>query len=113
MCKLKRSLYGLKQSSRCWNATFREHMESMGYKQSAADPCVFSLIGEHGITIVAVYVNDLIVITKTEEDMLKIKSKLSTHFEMKDMGKLHYCLGVTVEQDKDQGNICMHQSNIF
>ena len=40
VCKLKRSLYGLKQSPRCWNKVYQEQMESMGFKQSAADPCV-------------------------------------------------------------------------
>lgn len=60
VCKLKRSLYGLKQSSRCWNATLKEYLESQGYKQSNADPCVFSFIGDNGVTLVAVYVYDLL-----------------------------------------------------
>ena len=108
VCKLKKSLYGLKQSSRCWNTAFRHYMESIGFKQSTADPCVYIQIADT-ITIVAVYVDDLIVITKTPEEMTRIKETLATQFKMKDMGPLHYCLGISIEQDKDQKCIWVHQ----
>ena len=71
VCKLKKSLYGLKQSPRCWNTAFREYMESIHYKQSAADPCVFIKAEKEGITIVAVYVDDLIIFAKTAERWMK------------------------------------------
>ena len=41
VCKLKKSLYGLKQLPRCWNEKLCEHLKSLGFKESAADPCVF------------------------------------------------------------------------
>ncbi len=41
VCKLKKSLYVLKQSPRCWNKAFHDYMEQIGFKQSAADPCVY------------------------------------------------------------------------
>ena len=41
VCKLNKSLYGLKQSPRCWNAVFTEYMEQAGFVQSSADSCVF------------------------------------------------------------------------
>ena len=108
VCKLKKSLYGLKQSPRCWNTAFRQYMESIGFKQSTADPCVYIQIADT-ITIVAVYVDDLIVITKTPEEMMRIKETLATQFKMKDMGPLHYCLGISIEPDKDQKCIWVHQ----
>ena len=73
VCKLKKSLYGLKQSPRCWNTAFREYMESIHYKQSAADPCVFIKTEKEGITIVAVYVDDLIIFAKTAEKVDEVK----------------------------------------
>ena len=109
VCKLKRSLYGLKQSPRCWNATFREHLESTHFRQSTADPCVFIRTEETGVTIVAVYVDDLIIITKTPERMEEVKSNLAAKFKMKDLGKLHYCLGITIEQDNKRKCLWLHQ----
>ena len=41
VCKLKKSLYGLKQSPRCWNEKLCEHLKSLGFKESVADPCIF------------------------------------------------------------------------
>ena len=91
VCKLKKSLYGLKQSPRCWNKAFKEHMKSANFKQSTADLCIFTKTEESGeITIVAVYVDDLIVATKTTE-MNEIKRSLTSRFKMKDLGKLHHC----------------------
>ena len=57
---------------------------------------------ERGVTIVAVYVDDLIIITKTAEQMEEVKRNLTARFKMKDLGKLHYCLGITFEQDEKQ-----------
>ena len=61
VCKLKKSLYGLKQSPRCWNEKLCEHLKSLGFKESAADPCVFIRQKEE-LQIIAVYVDDLILL---------------------------------------------------
>ena len=58
VCKLKRSLYGLKQSSRCWNTVFKQCMESINFKQCTADPCIFVTGEEADLTIIAVYVDN-------------------------------------------------------
>ena len=91
VCKLNESLYGLKQSLRCWNTVFREYMETIHFKPSTADPCVYVQGGED-MTIVAVYVDDLIIVTKTPEEIRKVKEYLEACFKMKDRGKSHYCL---------------------
>ena len=101
VCKLKKSLYGLKQAPQCWNLAFKKHMESIGFRQTTADPCVYVRFGD-AIAIVAVYVNDLILITKTPTEMEELKSMVAMRFKMKDMGRLHYCLGVSIECDEQQ-----------
>ena len=58
VCRLKKSLYGLKQSPRCWNKEFQEYMKSTGFTQCTADPCVFVRVIGDNLTIVAVYVDD-------------------------------------------------------
>ena len=109
VCKLKRSLYGLKQSSRCWNTVFKQYMESINFKQCTADPCIFVTDEEADLTINAVYVDDLIVIAKTPETIKKIKESLAARFKMKDLGKLHYCLGISIQHDEERGSLWMDQ----
>ena len=106
VCKLKKSLYGLKQSPRCWNKAFCEYIETIGFRQNAADPCVFTRIVDT-VTIVAVYVDDMIIISATSEEMEEVKQSLADRFKMKDMGPLHYCLGVSIIQE--EGCIFLHQ----
>ena len=108
VCKLKKSIYGLKQSPRCWNSAFHQHMEQLGFKQSSADPCVYIQTGD-SLNIIAVYVDDLILICKSEEEMLKLKRSLSARFSTKDMGELHYCLGINIFQDKEQKCLWLNQ----
>ena len=61
------------------------------------------------VEIVAVYVDDLILITETPDGMQHIKESLSTIFKMKDLGKLHYCLGVNVHVDEKITYLCQSQ----
>ena len=87
VCKLKKSIYGLKQSPRCWNERFCEHLKSLGFKESGADPCVF--IRENSkkkLEVIAVYVDDLLLIAETLEEIEQMKRSLSDTFKMKDMG---------------------------
>ena len=95
VCKLKQSLYGLKQSPRCWNHTLDAHLKDMGYVQSTNDPCIYtSSDGEH--TIIGVYVDDFVIAAKNPERIKHVKLALSQKFEVKDLGELHYFLGVKV-----------------
>ena len=109
ICKLKKSLYGLKQSPRCWNTTFTEFLESIKFKQNDADPCVFIRAEGKDVTIVAVYVDDLIIITQGPDKMKEVKESLMAHFKMKDSGKIHYCFGISIEYDDSNKCIWMHQ----
>ena len=80
------------------------------FTQSTADPCVFIKTGDmREIIIVAVYIDDLIIITKTPEKIAEIKSNLSLKFKMKDLGKLHQCLGMIIEHDEKRRCLWLHQ----
>ena len=108
VCKLNKSLYGLKQSPRCWNKVLTEFMKSVGFTQSSADPCIY-VRDTSSLTIVAAYVDDLIIANKTEKEMQEVKQQLQCQFRMKDMGELHYCLGITISHDQTNMTIEMHQ----
>ena len=91
LCKLKQSLYGLKQSPRCWNYTLDAHLKSMGYVQSTSDPCIYTS-AEGETSIIGVYVDDFVIAAETTEKIKEIKTALSQKFEVKDLGELHYFL---------------------
>ena len=96
VCKLKRSIYGLKQSPRCWNIALDTHLRSLNLQQSQADPCVYTSRGEETV-IVAIYVDDILIATENEKTMLKVKKMISEKFDVKDLGELRSFLGVKVE----------------
>ena len=105
--KLRRSIYGLKQSPRCWNKVFSDYLEGIGLTQSKADPCIY--IKLEPFVILAVYVDDLIIMTKSEDQMMTIKEDLKRGFKMKDLGELHYCLGISIVKDHRRGSMYLHQ----
>ena len=102
VCKLKKSLYGLKQSSRCWNTTLDCHLKEMGFSQSTSDPCIYVDTGGDGFCI-GVYVDDMILAGPTDHRMREVKDTLSQRFDIKDLRKLHHFLGVVVELDEEKG----------
>ena len=67
--QLKKFLYGLKQSPRCWNTMLTEFLESNHFKRNTADGCVFVRIVDSIPIVVAVYVDDLIILVKALETM--------------------------------------------
>ena len=105
VCKLKKSIYGLKQSSRCWSKAFTGFMTEIGFKQSTLDPCVF-MRTRHELEILAVYVDDLILIRVDE-----LKRALKERYKMKEMSELSHILGITVVQDKE--NNCLSSSEVL
>ena len=113
VCKLKRSLYGLKQSARCWNAELDGQLKKMKFTQSSHDPCIYSRFSNGKIFIIAVYVDDIILAGESEEDIEHAKESLSRRFDVEDMGRIHYFLGVKVVQDQNLSSIWIGQSSFI
>ncbi|KAM1225989.1 hypothetical protein ACFX2G_045625 [Malus domestica] len=106
--RLRRSLYGLKQSGRMWYNRLSEYLTSQGYVNNELCPCVFIKKSHSEFAIVAVYVDDMNLIG-TPEELARTASHLKSKFEMKDLGKTRYCLGLEIEHCSD--GILVHQSN--
>ena len=104
VCKLRKSIYRLKQSPRCLNSALNTQLKTMGFNQSASDPCIYTPLEE--MFILAVYVDDIVLAGKTDERVEEVKKK---RFEVKDMGELYYFLGVTVEQDQTSERVWIGQ----
>ncbi|PRQ26842.1 putative RNA-directed DNA polymerase [Rosa chinensis] len=100
VCKLKKSLYGLKQSPRAWFGRFSKSMRMFGYKQSNSDHTLFIKRRQDKITALIVYVDDMIVTGDDLKEIEALQKYLSKEFEMKDLGQLKYFLGIEVARSK-------------
>nr|GFA16775.1 putative ribonuclease H-like domain-containing protein [Tanacetum cinerariifolium] len=96
VCRLKKSLYGLKQSLRAWFGRFTLAMRKYGFKQSNSDHTLFLKRKGKLITCLIIYVDDMIITGNDEEEMTRLRTNLFKEFEMKDLGKLEYFLGIEV-----------------
>lgn len=115
VCKLKKSLYGLKQSARCWNLSMDRFLKESGYRQSNADPCIYSKavsgLNESNLMIVALYVDD-IILASNNIDVLQIeKEELKKKFEMEDQKEVHYCLGMTIKRQRRNKIMVINQKS--
>ena len=82
VCKLIRSLYGLKQSSRCWSECFTNFIKSLGFQASKADPCLF-IKNKHIKIYLAIYVDDGLIICRDKEEIEIIINHLQQRFKIK------------------------------
>ena len=105
--KLQRSLYGLKQSGRMWYNRLSEYLLKEGYVNNPICPCVFIKKSETGFAIIAVYVDDLNLVG-TPEELTKTVEYLKKEFEMKDLGKTKFCIGLQIEHFPN--GVLVHQS---
>ncbi|KAH9696724.1 reverse transcriptase Ty1/copia-type domain-containing protein [Citrus sinensis] len=101
VCKLKKSLYGLKQSPRAWFDRFAKAVVRLGYTQCQADHTLFLRTSQaEKISLLIVYVDDIILSRNDEEELQKLKKQLAQEFEVKDLGNLKYFLGMEVARSK-------------
>ena len=105
--KLQQSLYGLKQSGQMWYTHLSQYLLKEGYVNYPICPCVFIKKTAIGFTILVVYVDDLNLIG-TPEELINIAYYLKKEFEMKDLGKTKYCLGLQIECCSN--GVFIHQS---
>ena len=98
--KLKKSLYGLKQEPRTWYDIIDGFLSSLGFTKSKANSNLYYKVEEGNPVILLPYVDDLFV-TGMDGLITDTKRKLAVEFEMKDLGMLHYFLGMEVWQNVD------------
>ena len=96
MCRLRKSLYGLKQSPRNWFDKFSQTIEIFDMLKSKSDYSIFYKNSSFGIILLVVYVNDIVITESVSKGILSLKSFLHSQFYIKNLGMLEYLLGVEV-----------------
>jgi len=100
VCKLDKA-YGLKQAPHAWYARLCGKLEALRFRSSKADTSLFYYnTGKH-VIFVLVYVDDIIVASSSQEAIDARLKDLEKEFALKDLGDLHYFLGIEVKRNSD------------
>jgi hypothetical protein len=102
VCRLKRSIYGLKQSSRQWYLRFHDSITSFGFEMIEEDYCVYLKRSKRSILILSLYVDDILLAGNDMDSIITTKKWLSSTFEMKDIGEANFVLGVKITRDRSR-----------
>ena len=113
-CKLKKSLYGLKQSARCWNQTLDNFLVTNGSRRSPADECIYVKTvrrddGFISFVILAVYVDDIIPVSSDVKMLKAEKESLCREFEMVDLGEILFILGMSIKRHRATRSLTISQ----
>ncbi|KAL0289907.1 UNVERIFIED_CONTAM: Retrovirus-related Pol polyprotein from transposon TNT 1-94 [Sesamum radiatum] len=96
VCRLQRSIYGLKQASRSWNTRFDEVIRGYDFIKNEHDPCIYKKINGSSVAYLVLYVDDILLIGNDVKMLGDIKAWFSTQFSMKDICEASYILGIKI-----------------
>ena len=101
VCRLDKALYGLKQAPRAWYSRLNSKLQQLGFRPSKGDTSLFYFKRGKVIIFMLIYVDDIIVASSSEEATVALLKKLKSEFALKDLGELHYFLGIEVKKVND------------
>ncbi|KAJ9538613.1 hypothetical protein OSB04_031346 [Centaurea solstitialis] len=110
VCKLLKSIYGLKQASRSWNLHFDERIKEFGFTKSEFEPCVYTKFSGSIVTFLVLYVDDILLIGNDVPTLQSVKAWLRRCFQMKDLREAAYILGIKIYRNRSRRLIGLSQS---
>ncbi|GJV08819.1 retrotransposon protein, putative, ty1-copia subclass [Tanacetum coccineum] len=110
VCKLQRSIYGLKQASCQWNKRFDEEIKKFGFTQNRDEPCVYRKASGSNVVFLILYVDDILIMGNNIPRLKEVKDYLGKCFSMKDLGEAAYILGIKIYRDRSKRLIGLSQS---
>lgn len=109
VCRLKKCIYGLKQSAKEWNDEIRRTLTREGFTQSKNDACLYSKKVHGEWVFLLIYVDDIAIMTKSSAAIQSVKKMLSSKFSVQDLGEMKTYLGIEVTRDSN-GIFSLNQS---
>lgn len=102
VCRLNKTLYGLRQSANAWYQTISGYLESLGYRTSDVEPCVFLYKGNRSLPkSIFLYVDDMLLVGRKGKDLTNLLELLDKRFGIKDLGAPEFLLGIKVCRDEE------------
>ncbi|KAJ4818592.1 Retroelement pol polyprotein-like [Rhynchospora pubera] len=109
VCRLRKSLYGLRQAPRMWFSKLTKALQLYGFTQSYADYSLFTMKKGNVFLAILVYVDDLVIAGNDSEAIVQFKQYLSCTFYMKDLGALKYFLGIEIARNRTGLYLCQRK----
>lgn len=109
VCKLNKSIYGLKQSGRTWYRTLDAVLLKQGYRRLESERCVYLLEKGNERIVLSVYVDDMLMFATTQQGLQDAMNKLGKEIQLKDLGEPRYILGIEVHRDNDNNRLTLTQ----
>jgi hypothetical protein len=109
ICKLQKSIYGLKQASQSWNMCFDKVVKEFGFIKNVEEYCVYKKVSVSTVVYLVLYVDDILLIRNDIPMMEAIKFSLTKSFSMKDLGEVAYILGIKIYRDRSKRLIGLSQ----
>ncbi|GKC29574.1 retrotransposon protein, putative, ty1-copia subclass [Tanacetum coccineum] len=110
VCKLQRSIYGLKQASRSWNKRFDKEIKKIGFTQNPYEPCVYLKASESNVAFLVLYVDDILLMGNSVAMLQEVKSWLCKCFSIKELGEAGYIIGIKIIRDGSKWLIALSHS---
>ena len=110
VCKLNKSLYGLKQAGRSWYEKIDALLFKFGFTKLATDNCIYIKRSNDYLIIIALYVDDLLILSDSIPKLKQFKQELANTFEMMDMGEARFILGIKIDRDRIKRTLSISQT---
>ena len=111
VCKLHRSIYGLKQASKSWNIRFDQVIKLYGFEKSPDEPCVYKKIQGIVVVFLVLYVDDILLIGNSVKVLSDVNGYLKKQFDMKDLGEANHILGIKLLRDRKNKVLALSQAS--
>lgn len=109
--RLRKSIYDLRQSPKCWNATFDKFVASLGFVKSKADPCLYVLHRGDEIVYMLLYVDDIIMSSNKPSLLDELVNRFNDRFKMKDLGRPERFMGINLIYAEDGKSLSLDQAD--
>lgn len=100
VCKLCKAIYGLKQAKRVWSKLIDSELKDIGFKSCTKDICVYTRHTKGYLFLLAIYIDDLVIASKSIGQIVELKRHLQKMFSMKPIGDIDFVLGLKIERDR-------------
>lgn len=110
VCRLNKSIYGLKKSPKCWNRKFDSLMIQNDFIRSQNDYCLYTKCKQNKLYLL-IYVDDVLILGTDKNEVTDLKNLLNKNFYMKDLGIISQYLGIQIEQNLELGYTELSQEN--